>query len=257
MLTDVSCLPEPLAELVSDTCRLAASKPKAQKLLESLMQKLRSEVKELCGGEGDLSSSDEGSASEHQDAEELDGWFVEDLETTNCFVSSPTQAAGVSYLIQACKETGSTKQTYAPVSVQKPGMLSLRQVRMIEAIELKDLPGSVVLGEGYEAASTVVDFNAESFAETIKSFYGQINAENNEKADDMEKDAKNTPKSCLLLELPGDITGDDIEVYCGNTKSWKVANVLREEDGKIHVLAYQDGGVERIKLESRLWRPLR
>lgn len=256
MLTDISCLPESLAELVSDTCRLAALKPKAQKLLESSMQKLCKEVNELCGAEGDLSSTNEGSASEHQDGKEFEGWFVDDMETRNCFVSSPTQAAAVAYLIQSCKETGSPEQTDAPVPMKKPGMLSPRQVQMINAVQLKDLPWSVEPGDRKEVASTVVDFNAESFSGLLNSFYRHTNAEDNEASDAMEKDTKHAPKSGLPLELPGDITGDEIEIFCGKTTSWRAANVIGEEDGKIHILGYHDGGVERVKLESRLWRPI-
>lgn len=251
---DASSFPGQLMELVSGTCRLAASRPAAQKLVKETMKTLLAEVKELCDSDDDLCSTTDRIACEQKGVADFEGWFdIDDMEIRNCFVSDPNQEAAVEYLIHACNEIGSPQAPCGPS--RKPGMLSPRQVRMIDAVELNEGTGSFDAFDRISACSTVIDLESASFADNLKSFHAQINPEENWAADAKQNDETEVEKKKVYLELPGDITGDDIELFCSKTKSWQAAHVIGEEDGKIHVLGFKDGGVERVNLDSRLWRP--
>ncbi|KAI0563229.1 hypothetical protein FGB62_44g119 [Gracilaria domingensis] len=231
-----ACLSPQLSEVLHATCRLANSNSNAMLFLSRSIMSMYDKVCEICRDSGFVPG----------DVQDV----LKDIAGINSITPlnpSPQQKERVGFLERFCDESNIPEDPL-PMSVWGREVYD-EDVRMVDAIELN---------RGIEQRLTPVDaiVDLKNADELGIRFSGDHKKELGVKLGLSIRDER-TPSNphALFCELPGDIVGDQIEVYSVPDQEWRSAIVsCKLPDGR-HVLIFFDGIVERVMLRERLWRP--
>ncbi|CAN8072645.1 unnamed protein product [Agarophyton chilense] len=230
-----TCLSPQLSEVLHATCRLANSNSDAMVFLARSIRSTYDKVCEICRESGFISA-------DVQDVlENIDGIY-----SVTPLNPSPRLKERIVFLEKASSEDVTDP---LPKSVW-PREVYDENVRMVDAIGLN--PN---IDERRTHVDAIVDL--KSVDEHCTKFNGDHKKDLGIKLGLPIRDERTLVNPhAIFCELPGDIVGDQIEVYSVADQAWRSAVVsCRLPDSK-HVLIFFDGVVERVMLREKLWRPV-